>query len=243
MEEQESLSKKERIAAKKAEKEARRAAEAKSASRKKWIALSAVILVIVGIIVAVVLTRETVSTLSNQSPDPFLGNPDAEVTLTAYEDYQCPACAAAAPVIKNIMEEYGDRVKFVYNDFPLPQHRNGSVAAVGAECVFQVAGNDSFFDYHDTLFQEQSSWSLLGENDAEERFRQFAVDQGDIDMAAFDACVSGTDGSDKVNEDLAEGRGLGVRSTPSFFVNDQRISESPFSLSIPRALDEALGEN
>src|SRR3989344_4417833 len=63
------------------------------------------------------------------------GNMDANVTMVEYSDFQCPYCGAAYPTVKQIMEKYGDRIKFTYRHFPLPAHANAQKAAEASECA------------------------------------------------------------------------------------------------------------
>src|SRR3989338_1671927 len=91
------------------------------------------------------------------------GNPSSAVTLFEYSDFQCPACAAQYPLVKQVAEEFGEQIRIVYRHYPLTSiHRNAEEAAYAAE----AAGKQGmFWEYHDILFEEQGSWSNIGDPD------------------------------------------------------------------------------
>jgi protein-disulfide isomerase len=85
------------------------------------------------------------------------GNPDAEVVLTKYSDFQCPACQAVAPFAAELVEQYPDQLRFEYKHFPLEQiHPFALAAAMAAEAAGQ---QDQFYAYHDLLFENLNEWS------------------------------------------------------------------------------------
>src|SRR3989338_2093696 len=85
------------------------------------------------------------------------GNKEAKVTLIEYSDFQCPACGAYYPVVKQLNEEVGDKIVIAYRNFPLRQvHQNAQIAAQAAE----AAGKQGkFWEIHDMLFENQKEWS------------------------------------------------------------------------------------
>src|SRR3989344_2713566 len=83
------------------------------------------------------------------------GNRDAQVVLIEYSDFQCPACAFYYPLLKNLTEEFGDKIAMVYRHFPLPNHQNAKPAAYAAE----AAGRQGkFWEMHDMVFENQEEW-------------------------------------------------------------------------------------
>lgn len=212
----------------------------KKVMMKKLIVAGVVVLAVVGLIAGILMTRETAGEISDKSPDPIVGKADATVVVRVYEDFQCPACAGVQPVLKDLIAQYSDRVKFIFNDFPLPQHKNATIASVAAQCVFDQ-GVDQYMAYGETLYDNQADWELLSTVKAQEKLRGYADELAlDVDMAKFDTCVSDQATADKVKEDLEEGRALGVNSTPSFFVNDKKVSETPFSSTLKKEIEAAL---
>lgn len=222
----------------KEEKQAAKNAAAKQEKMKKWgMAIGVVALVVIIIVGVNMSAPEGTEVWNGGSADPAIGPEDAAIVVREYSDFQCPACAAAYPVVKDIIEEYGDQIRFEYNDFPLPQHTLAPVAAIGAQCAFE---QDKFFEYHDELFKTQEDWSGLTAEEAESTFAGIAEDL-ELDMDAFDECVSSPKIAARIDEDKEEARELRVNQTPTFFVNDERVVGAPFSVSLRAAIDEALG--
>ena len=151
-----------------------------------------------------------------RSDDWVKGNPKAAVRLIEYSDFQCPACGSYYPLVKELAEEYGDRVAFVYRHFPLATiHRNAFSAAIAAE----AAGRQGdFWGMHDTLFEKQAAW---GESsNPEELFAGYAAD---LDLDAERFRTDSVDSSlTRVERDAMNG--LALNSTPTFFLNGVKIA-------------------
>lgn len=142
----------------------------------------------------------------------------AKVTLVEFGDYQCPACAMAAPVIKQITEEYAGRVNFVFRHFPLPQHGNAMIAAKAAEAAGEQG---KYFLMHDKLYSTQTQWeSLANPTDV---FVNYAKDLG-LDQTAFKNELATDKYFDKINGDKNDGTSLGVNSTPTLFINGVKMA-------------------
>lgn len=229
------LTKKQRRDQQRVEKRAQKEHQENRARHKKIALFSALILGTIGMIWAIAASQKG-TLVKDITPDPSRGPVDAKVLIKEYSDFQCPACAATAPVLESIVDEYGDKVRFEYNDYPLPQHQNAVESAIAGQCAF---AQDAFFDMHDKLFDAQNEWATLGKQEARDRFTQYATDLG-LDAAAFTTCL--TDGSmiDRVNEDLSEGKAARVNSTPTIFVNGERITNTPFATNLRKAIDDAL---
>jgi len=163
--------------------------------------------------------------------DPFLGNPDAKVTIVEFSDYECPVCQRFwSTTLDQLKKEYVDtgKVKFVYRDFPLTQsHPMAMASAEAAECVFQQGGNDAYFEYHDILFGNQYLLSVSN-------LKAWAKDIGyDID-----SCLDSGDSRKEVQQDFFQGQQAGARGTPTFFINGKAISGAQ-SFSVFRQLIES----
>lgn len=232
------LTKKERLQQQREEKTAKKEQQVKKTNLSKAM-IAAVVVVIVAGLIWLLATKSNSSTVTDISPDPSLGPETAPVLVEAYEDFQCPACAAAAPVVKSVLAEYGDQVRFEYNDFPLPQHEYGATAAIAGECAFE---QDLFFPLHDVLYAKQDEWSAVESTEAvEEMILGYAEEVG-INRDQFLSCTASEATADKVDEDIAEARSIRVNSTPSFFVNGERVVSSSFSAGLRAAIDKALGK-
>lgn len=145
------------------------------------------------------------------------GPEDAKVVLVEYSDFECPACAIAAPIIKNILDEYASDVRFVYRHFPIPSHRNAEAAAYAAEAAGE---QEKFFEMHDLLFERQDEWR--GESNPTSRFIEYANLLG-LDADRFGADMNSQKTKSKVSADKATAYSARINATPTFFVNGYPI--------------------
>lgn len=158
--------------------------------------------------------------------DNMYGNKDAKVILIEYADFQCPGCANAAPQIRALKETYKDSVLFVFRHFPLTTiHPNALIAGYTAQAA---ALQGKFWEMHDVLFENQTSWAQLSPTDRTERFRQYAG-QISLDLARFDSDLSSARVAGKVAFDRALGGKANVESTPTIFVNNEKMSSEVIS--------------
>jgi protein-disulfide isomerase len=155
-------------------------------------------------------TRQTIPQLET-SDDPYLGNKDASVIIVEFADFQCNYCKDLYPTFREVATQYGDRVKFIFRNFPLTElHDRAEAAAEAARCAFNQ-GNDKFWAYHDRLFQNQDNLS-------DANLLTLAVQTG-LDEKAFTQCVQSGQSKAAVNEDYRDGVDEGVRGTPTLFFN------------------------
>ncbi|KXK00831.1 MAG: Disulfide bond formation protein D precursor [Parcubacteria bacterium OLB19] len=199
--------------------------------------------VIIGIIVVLLIGGSvwysgSVSEKYNEGVDASVlhvkGNPDATVTLVEYSDFQCPACAAAQPVVKDIMNEFGNEIKFEYKHFPLPMHPLAEPAARAAEAAGQQG---KFFEFHDMLFEKQKTWSNSPNPTA--LFVQYAEELG-LDVQKFRQHMNASLLSDRISADKKDGEKLGITGTPTFFLNGEKMqmtSYNDFYEQIARAVN------
>lgn len=157
--------------------------------------------------------------------DPSLGNPDAPLTIVEFADFQCPYSQEASFVMRELAAKYPDEIYYVYRDLPLTDiHPLAQMAALSGECA---AEQDKFWEYHDKLYQKQSSLS-------EDSFVTFARELN-LNVDQFQSCLSKERYADELQEDLEAGVAAGVRGTPTFFINGNRIAGS-----IPAEVMEAI---
>jgi len=140
--------------------------------------------------------------------------PDAKATVVEFLDFECEGCRAAYPLVEELRADYGDRVEFVVRYFPLSGHFNAERAARAVEAAAQ---QDQFEAMYHKMYETQPEW---GEQriPADDVFRGFASELG-LDLAAYDAAYADPATAQRVQEDLADGRALGVQGTPTFFIN------------------------
>lgn len=152
---------------------------------------------------------------SNQLPhiEHFLGSANAKVTVIEYSDYQCLYCGAAEPVTEQVIQFYGNRIKFVYKHFPLSNiHQFSEKAAEGAECA---GTQGKFWEMHDRLFANQKA---LGISDLKNYAQQLS-----LNATAFNSCLDSGAAAAAVKADFNDGLAAGVNGTPSFFINGRKI--------------------
>jgi protein-disulfide isomerase len=144
--------------------------------------------------------------------DHILGDDDARVTLLEYGDYECPHCGAAHPIVKALLRQFGDQVRYVYRHFPLTQiHPHAEAAAETAEFA---GAYDRFWQMHDLLFENQDRLGMPF-------FLAAAGALGLSVPALRDALLNGQF-AQKVRGDFMSGVRSGVNGTPTFFINGYR---------------------
>ncbi|MFH5831462.1 DsbA family protein [Halalkalibaculum sp. DA384] len=158
---------------------------------------------------------------------------EADIVLTEYSDYQCPACAYYHPVVEKLKEEFGDKLKVEYRYFPLNSHQFAALAARAAE----AAGNQGQFKaMHDMLFENQDNWSSSG--NPQSIFIGYAKELG-LDVQQFQSDLNAAETQKKVMEQKQEGVNMGVNSTPTFFINGIKVQQLPRSYDQFKSLLES----
>lgn len=145
--------------------------------------------------------------------DPVRGNPQAKVTIVEFSDFQCPYCGIVEPTVKKVLETYADKVRLVYKNFPLPSHENAQPAALAALCAKEQG---KFWEYHDTLFENQESLKVTD-------LKKYAADLG-LKTQDFTSCLDGKKYKSQIEMDIMEANRVGVRGTPAFFINGRFLS-------------------
>ena len=144
--------------------------------------------------------------------DHIQGPPTASVTLVEYGDYQCSYCGAAYPVVKDLQARLGDRLRFVFRNFPIAtMHPYAEHAAEAAEAA---GAQGKFWEMHDALYENQDA---LADND----LVQLAVTLG-LDAARVASELTEHTHAARVHEDFMSGARSGVNGTPTFFINGLR---------------------
>ncbi|MCP9276538.1 DsbA family protein [Mycolicibacterium arenosum] len=162
--------------------------------------------------------------------------PDSDVTVVEFLDFECEACRAAFPMVEQLRAEYGDRVNFVIRYFPIQSHFNAERAARAVESAAQ---QDKFEPMYKKMYETQSQWGEQ-RTPADSMFRGFATELG-LDVAAFDAAYNDPATLDRVNLDVADGKALGVRGTPTFFLDGNEVdfrTFEEFSAAVQQSLNE-----
>jgi protein-disulfide isomerase len=162
--------------------------------------------------------------------DPSQGPANAPVTIVEFSDFQCPFCLRVMPTLKRVKQTYGDKVRIVWKDFPLTQiHPQAFKAAEAGNCAREQG---KFWEYHDRLFANQQALQP-------EYLKKYAADAG-LDTAKFNACLDTAKYSDRVQEQMGVGTGLGVSATPAMFINGRLVSGAQPYETIAAVVDEEL---
>jgi protein-disulfide isomerase len=173
--------------------------------------------------------------LTNQ---PTRGAPDAKVTIVEYSDFQCPFCARVYSTLEDdVLKNYGDKVRFVFKNFPLPMHPWAEDAALASECAFQQS-NDGFWALYNGFFKQQGQ---ITKENVKAKAGEIAQGAG-LDGAKLSECIDNKGAMDAVKADESEASALGVNSTPTFFVNGRRLAGAQTPESFKQLIDQALAK-
>jgi len=165
----------------------------------------------------------------DQQRDHVRGPADAAVTLVEYGDYQCPYCGAAHPIVKEVLARMGDRLRFVFRNFPITtSHPQAQHAAEAAEAA---ASQGSFWPMHDLIFEDQKR---LHDEDLRARAERLG-----LDLETFDHELAEHVHESRVREDFMSGVRSGVNGTPTFFINGARHDGSYDVETLLAALERA----
>ncbi len=162
------------------------------------------------------------------------GPRSAPVTMEVYGDFQCPSCANASRVIKELEKEYDERVRVIFYQFPLAMHNHAVAAATAAEAA-SLQGK--FWEMHDQLYQYQSIWSKV--SDVNFFFEAYAEAIG-LDVARFRADRQSPDVQQRVISQGEAGVARGVKNTPTIFVNGIEMRSGFTREKIKEAIGSAL---
>lgn len=155
--------------------------------------------------------RQTVSTAAY---NPSRGAATAPVTIIEFSDYQCPFCARVNPTLARVRDKYGDKVRVVWKDFPLENiHPLAARAAEAAHCAGEQG---KYWEMHDRLFANQKDL-------AADSLKKHAAAVG-AEPVGFAACLDSGRHASRVTEGSAEGKALGIDSTPTLFINGRRVT-------------------
>jgi len=177
-------------------------------------------------------TQQSQLKLPVSDRDHIQGPPSAKVTLVEYGDYQCPHCLQAYPIMIDIQEHLGDRMRLVFRNFPLTQiHPNAQHAAEAAEAA---GAQGKFWEMHEYLFEHQSHLD-------DDALLRYAREIG-LDVDRFQRDLENHTFASRVREDFQSGVRSGVNGTPTFFINGIR-HDGPWDLeTLTKALLAAAGE-
>ena len=164
--------------------------------------------------------------------NPSLGPENAKVTIIEFSDFECPYCKKSQDTTRQLREQYKDKMRWVFRDYPLPFHRNAMFAHIAANCAIE---QNKYWDYFNLLFDN-------AENLAKDNVILLAAKAG-LDKDKFNACLANTDKiSAEIEADLADGQAVGVNGTPAFFINGIMVEGAQPITAFQKIIDEELSK-
>lgn len=193
-------------------------------------------LTIVGIIALIILILVLLSSVNTPtyanvtSPRPILGNPDANVKIVEFSDFQCPACKATSNYPQRLLNEYGNSISIEFKHFPLSFHNYAQKAAEAAECA-----NDQgkFWEMADIMFANQQNLAVSD-------LKRYAKEL-ELDTLLFSNCLDSGAKKDIVDKHLREGYSLNIPGTPTFIINGNMAQSIQYD-AIKNMIDSELND-
>ena len=152
------------------------------------------------------------TTIETDANDPAFGSRNATVEIVEFSDFQCPFCQRLNGTLEQLKTDYGDDVRLVFKDYPLPNHAQAFKAAEAGNCAHEQG---KFWELHDVMFSNQSELEVAD-------LKRHAGELG-LDQASFDTCLDSGRFAAAVSGDLRLGQGVGVSSTPTVFINGRAV--------------------
>jgi protein-disulfide isomerase len=164
---------------------------------------------------------------------PIMGGKNARVTIVEFSDFQCPFCARGANVMTEVKKKYGDKVKVAFKNFPLPFHHHARSASTAGLCVHEQKA-DLYWKMHDLMFEDQQG---LEQDGLIAKARTL-----NIDMDKFTDCLTSGKFDAMIDQDIEQGQKLGVKSTPTFFVNGMMVTGAQPLEEFSKLIDQELSK-
>ena len=157
------------------------------------------------------------------------GGAKAPVTIIEFSDFQCPFCKRGEESVQKVFDTYGDKVRIVFRNYPLPFHERARPAAEAAACA---NAQGKFWEYNKKLFANQNALS-------DDNLKTYAKDLG-LDSAKFEDCYAKKQFSADIDKDIADGAAAGVNGTPAFFINGRSLSGAQPFEKFKEVIDEEI---
>lgn len=173
---------------------------------------------------------------SAQTTNHTKGSSAKGVSLVEYGDFQCPACGAIYPIVKEVISKYANDITFQFVNYPLSSiHQNAMAAHRAAEAADKQG---KFWEMYDLLYGNQTAWS--SSTSASGIFEGYAAQLG-LDATKYKEDAASSAINDTINADVAKGRKIDITATPTFYVNDKKLDPTPQSIEeFSKAIDEAI---
>jgi protein-disulfide isomerase/uncharacterized membrane protein/rhodanese-related sulfurtransferase len=158
------------------------------------------------------------------------GSLNAPLTIVEFGDFECPACSLSEQAARQIRAQYGDRIRFVFRQFPLSKiHPQSEKAAEASECA---AEQGKFWEAVEKLYAEQADLSVGA-------LQRYARELG-LDQSRFNQCLASGETASRVQQDLADGHALNVAGTPTFFIGQKMIVRPLDFATFSQLVDQEL---
>jgi len=215
-------------------------------SKAFWAAIVIIIVVLVGVFH---FTGKKDNTSSNSSSKATVtnhveGSTSTGVKLQEYGDYECPFCGQFYPIVKQVVDQYKDKIQFQFSNLPLTQiHRN---AFAGARAAEAAALQGKFWEMHDQLYINQdpqgaSGWVADTQDVLDDYFVKFAQAAGVPDINKFKSDFASSQVNSAINADIAAFKKTGLdESTPTFFLDGKQIHPTYDVTSFQKAIDAEI---
>jgi protein-disulfide isomerase len=182
--------------------------------------------------VEVFLSEPVGPTIKVDDSGPSKGSQNAAVTVVEFSDFQCPFCKQANGTLKQLLASYGNNVRLVFKHMPLPNHPQAFKAAQAAVCAGEQG---KFWEYQDTLFEHSGDLST-------DALKRYSANLG-LKANEFNTCLDSEASRTAVMKDMQEARQVGVRSTPTFFVNGKAVRGAKKPEEFRAIIDRELKAN
>ena len=160
---------------------------------------------------------------------PAKGPATAPVTIVEFSDFQCPFCGRLTPTLKQIEDKYGDKVRIVFRQYPLPFHQYAQKAAEASLCA---ADQGKFWQMHDAMFANQQSLGV-------DQLKAKATELG-LNAEQFNSCLDSGKQASVIQADMKDGSAVGVNGTPAMFINGRFISGAVPLEQLTSVIDDEL---
>ncbi len=163
--------------------------------------------------------------LLNRPDAPFLGTPNPKVTVVEFLDFKCPNCLTAKPIMDQVVQKYSNKVKLVLRNFPVESTHPGATQL--SEIAWCAKQQNGFFGIYNWLYAHQEA---LPEKMVNSDIGKLAS-ENNLNFESLQTCLKGSEASIAINRDYADGVKLGVRGTPTFYINgEKREGVIPFEV-------------
>lgn len=187
------------------------------------------------IVIAVAASCAAPDVMAPAVDDHVRGPATAKVTLIEYGDYECAPCAASSRAVEQLLAHHTNDVRFIYRHHPSRKYRNAMSAAKAAEAA---EAQGKFWEMHRVLYEHEQDW--YSASDPKENFVRYARELR-LDEQRFIAALASKDAERRIRTTFEEGRNVGVRGSPAFFLNGERLVPPPMtSADLERAISAAL---